>query len=77
MGGIGSTPSFQLMVNNLEDWEVRFATFHERHPHPPITRIAGFPAPDPTVNPPNAAPFEIELEDINNIIAFVRTLKEE
>lgn len=76
MGGIGSTPSFQLLVNYLEDWEARFATFHERHPHPPIVRVAGFPSPDPTVIPPNAAPFEIELEDIEHLIAFARTLKE-
>lgn len=77
MGGIGSTPSFQLMVNNLDDWEARFMTFHERLPHPPIVRIAGFPAPDPTVNPPNAAPFEIELDDIARITEFARTLKDE
>lgn len=77
MGGIGSTPSFQLMVNGLEDWEARFLTFHQRVPHPPIVRITGFPAPDPKVNPPNAAPFEIELEDIERILAFARTLTED
>jgi mono/diheme cytochrome c family protein len=77
MGGIGSTPSFQLMVNALEDWEARFLTFHQRLPHPPFVRIAGFPAPDPKVNPPTTAPFELELDDIERITAFARTLKED
>jgi hypothetical protein len=74
MGGIGSTPSFQLLVNNFDDWEERFRTFHIRLPHQPLVRIDGLPYPDPTVSPPNAAPFEIEFEDIERITAFARTL---
>ena len=40
-GGISSTPSFQLMVNALEDWEDRFETFHVRRPHPAVIRFEG------------------------------------
>lgn len=77
MGGIGSTPSFQLLVNRLPDWEERFQTFHVRLPHPSVVRVTGFPYPDPRYNPPAAEPFEIELDDISRIMAFARTLKED
>lgn len=75
-GGIGSTPSFQLLVNAFEDWSERFETFHARRPHPAFVRVAGFDYPDPTVIPPNAAPVEIELNDIAAIRAFAETLKD-
>jgi len=76
-GGIGSTPSFQLLVNAFDDWSERFETFHARRPHPAFVRVAGFEYPDPTVLPPNAAPVEIELDDISAIRAFAETLKKE
>lgn len=75
MGGIGSTPSFQLLANNFDDWEERFRTFHVRLPHQPLVRFEGIPPPEPPVSPPNAAPFEIQFEDIERLIAFVKTLQ--
>lgn len=75
-GGIGSTPSFQLMVNALDDWEARFRTFHARRPHPAVVRIRGFAYPSEDVRPPNAAPIEIELDDIADLTAFAATLRE-
>jgi hypothetical protein len=74
-GGIGSTPSFQLIVNSLPDWQERFETFHVRRPHLSFVRVSGFDYPDPTVFPPNASPVEIRLEDIGAIRAFAQTLK--
>lgn len=76
-GGIGSTPSFQLLVNGFDDWRDRFDSFHLRRPHPAFVRVLGFEYPDPTVLPPNAAPVEIEFDDIAEIRAFAETLKTE
>jgi len=71
--GISSTPSFMLLVNALADWEERFETFYARRPHPVHVRVKGNkPLTD---LPPNAAPFEIELSDVEHILAYARTLK--
>lgn len=75
-GGIDSTPSFQLLVNAFEDWSERFETFHARRPHQAFIRVDGIEFADPTVVPPNAAPVEIELDDIEAIRDFAATLKE-
>ena len=39
-GGIGSTPSFQLLAMR-DDWLERFQTFYERRPHPVFVRVPG------------------------------------
>lgn len=71
--GISSTPSFMTLVSALADWEERFETFYTRRPHPVHVRVKGY-APL-TKLPPNATPFEIELADIESLLAYVRTLK--
>lgn len=71
-GGIGSTPSFQLLVRR-DDWLERFQTFYQRRPHPPFVRVPD--VPPPTHLPPNAAPVKITEQQIEDIIAFVRTLR--
>ena len=43
MGGIGSTPSFQLLVNALKDFEDRFRSFFARRPHPAFVTVKGYP----------------------------------
>ena len=72
-GGIGSTPSLQLLVNALTDWEARFETFFVRRPHPAFITVKNYPRL--TKLPENAAPVAIELEEVQDILAFVRTLK--
>ena len=72
-GGVSSTPSFQLIVNDLPDWEERFSTFYTRRPHPSIVRIEGI-AP-PVDEPPMVFPIEFRIEDVEAILSFVRTLK--
>lgn len=74
-GGVSSTPSFQLIVNDLADWEDRFSTFYARRPHPSVVRIDGIPPP--IDEPPMVFPIQFDLDDIEAILAFVRTLKEE
>jgi hypothetical protein len=71
--GISSTPSFMLLVAALPDWKERFETFYARRPHPVHVRVKGY-APL-TDLPPNATPFEIELKDVKDIVAYVQTLR--
>ena len=72
-GGISSTPSFQLLVNALNDYEERFSTFYTRPPHPAVIKIKGVKKQDDL--PYNAAPVELTVEDVENLAAFARTLK--
>lgn len=71
-GGIGSTPSFQVL-RTMKDWRERFESFYARRPHPVHVRVAGLPTL--TELPPNAAPFTLTLADIDHILAFVETIK--
>ncbi len=73
-GGVGSTPSFQRLVR-FPDYLERFQTFFERPPHPPFVRV---PDVERRSNlPANATEFEITPDNIDDIIAFVESLKEE
>jgi len=72
-GGISSTPSFQLLVNALDDYEERFDTFYARPPHPAVIIIEGIKKRDEL--PHNAAPVKLTLKDVENIAAFAKTLK--
>ncbi len=73
MGGIDSTPSFQLLVKRRPDYLERFQTFYERRPHPVHVRVPG--VAKWTDLPSNAAEFTITSENLDDIIAFVETLK--
>jgi mono/diheme cytochrome c family protein len=71
MGGIGSTPSFQLLAKR-DDWLERFETFFERRPHPVFVRV-----PDVarwTDLPSHVTEFEVTPANIDDIVAFVETL---
>lgn len=71
MGGIGSTPSFQLL-RGMKDWRERFESFYARRPHPVHVRVEGLPKL--TDLPPNAAPFTITISDVEHIVSFVETM---
>ncbi|MHA1152559.1 MAG: c-type cytochrome [Alphaproteobacteria bacterium] len=74
MGGIGSTPSFQLLAKR-DDWLERFETFFERRPHPVFVRV-----PDVarwTKLPSHVKEFAVTPANIKDIIAFVETLRPE
>ncbi len=74
MGGIGSTPSFQLLAKR-NDWLERFETFFERRPHPVFVRM-----PDVarwTTLPSYVKEFEVTPANLDDIIAFVETLRPE
>ncbi len=71
-GGIGSTPSFQLLANR-NDWLERFQTFYERRPHPVFVRVPNVPRW--TKLPSYAKEFRVTPENIQDIIAFAETLR--
>ncbi len=74
MGGIGSTPSFPLLAKR-NDWLERFETFFERRPHPVFVRM-----PDVarwTTLPSYVKEFEVTPANLDDIIAFVETLRPE
>ncbi|MDJ0949071.1 MAG: hypothetical protein QNJ94_09135 [Alphaproteobacteria bacterium] len=72
-GGIGSTPSFQSMVNYLRDYRERFLSFYARRPHPVHVRVEGLPKWNAL--PSNATVIRITFEDVEDIAAFAETLK--
>lgn len=72
MGGISSTPSFQLLAKR-DDWLERFQTFYERRPHPVFVRVPGVPRW--TQLPSHVKEFEITRKNIEDIIAFIETLE--
>jgi hypothetical protein len=72
-GGIGSTPSFQLLAKR-QDYLERFQTFYERRPHPVYVHVPGVPRW--TKLPSHVEEFTVNLDDIENLIAFVETLRE-
>jgi len=71
--GIGSTPSFRLLVNALSDWRERFETFHARRPHPAVVRFEGVaPLSD---DPPTTRTVDLKLDDIPALVAYAASLK--
>lgn len=73
MGGIESTPSFQLLVNAFEDYQDRFASFYLRRPHGLVIEIKD--TPRLTTLPDNAHRITLTLDDVENVAAFATTLK--
>ena len=71
-GGIGSTPSFQLIARR-DDWLDRFSIFYALRPHPVFVRVPGI-AP-PTELPSPVATFEITPDQVDALVAYVRTLR--
>ena len=72
-GGIGSTPSFKLLAN-LDDGLERFDSFFERRPHPSVIRLPGV-AP-PSDQEPTTVPIELQPSDIDDLVAYAKTLRD-
>ena len=73
MSGISSTASFPMMVNYLDDWELRFETFFARNPHPAHVRVDG--SDPPSEWPTGTVPVEITADDIEALVAYARSLR--
>jgi len=72
MGGIGSTASFQ-MIAKMPDFLERFETFYARRPHPAFLNVPGVKRW--SKQPGYATEFTITLEQVEDIVAFARTLE--
>jgi mono/diheme cytochrome c family protein len=73
-GGIGSTPSFAAL-KWLSDWEHRFEVFYTLPPHPALVKIAGVSEERSESLPAFVAEIELQIDDIDAILSFVRTLE--
>lgn len=72
-GGIGSTPSFQMLVNHMSDYKVRFETFYARNPHPSLITVEGLET-NVRQMPYGMKPIRLPQQTIDDILAFVETL---
>lgn len=73
-GGIGSTPSFSAM-KWLDDWAYRFEIFYQLPPHPSLVRIEGVSVERSQSLPAFSKEIILKLEDVDDILEFVKTLK--
>jgi mono/diheme cytochrome c family protein len=73
-GGISSTPSFSAM-KWLDDWTRRFEIFYTLPPHPSLVRIEGVSEERSPALPAFSKEIILTLEDIDDILEFVKTLK--
>lgn len=70
-GGIGSTPSFRILAT-VADSEARMRSFFARRPHPSFVRVPGVARW--TDLPANATEITITPEQIEDLVAFTRTV---
>lgn len=74
MGGIGSTPSF-MVIRAWENWEEKAKAFWTLNPHPAFTQVEGVTQPFADNRPSPIHPIELTLEEVDEIIAFMRTVE--
>lgn len=71
--GIGSSPSFKIMVQSpAEDWRDKFEAFFSLPPHPAFVTVKELRTE--RIGPAIAAPVIISLRDLDNIMAYVDEL---
>ena len=73
-GGIGSTPSFAAMKWR-DDWEQRFEVFYTLPPHPALVNIVGVSEERPESLPVFISEIKLKIEEVDAILAFIRTLE--
>jgi hypothetical protein len=71
-GGIGSTPSFQLLARR-DDWLERFLTFYVRRPHPAVIDVPGLDTGFRGAR--TVQPLVFELDRMDDLIAFIEWLE--
>lgn len=74
MSAIGSSPSFAIM-RGFTDWKARFEGFFALNPHPSFTIIEDVTEPFAETLPPAIVPVEMNLVDLDAIMAFVSRIK--
>jgi len=71
-GGIGSTPSFKVLTY-IANYVERMQTFFDRRPHRAFVRLEGIAAKDP--DPVYATPILLKVEDVDDLVAYIKDLK--
>ena len=72
--GIGSTPSFHAM-RTFDDWQERFTAFWTVSPHLNVISITEVYEAGSKSVPTTIAPIELSLEQIDDILAYVASIK--
>ena len=70
--GIGNAPSFHAM-RSFDDWFLRFSTFYTVSPHKALISVNGSGI-EKDRELITIAPIDLEMTDINDIVAFVHKL---
>jgi len=70
--GIGNAPSFHAM-RSFDDWLLRFSTFYTVSPHKALISVKGSGIKK-NRELITIAPIDLEMTDINDIVAFVHSL---
>ncbi|MGI9482252.1 MAG: hypothetical protein ACR2OR_07840 [Hyphomicrobiales bacterium] len=74
--GIGSTPSFKIMVlSKAEDWRAKFEAFFSLPPHPAFVTIKELRTQRQGPSP--IAPVILSLRDVDDLMAYVDELAAE
>ena len=71
-GGIGNAPSFHAM-RSFDDWYLRFSTFYTVSPHKALISVKGSGI-ETNRELITIAPIDLQMSDINDIVAFVYSL---
>jgi len=71
-GGIGITASFKTMAR-MTDYLERFQTFFSRPPHPVFVQVPGVRPPTNLPSPHQT--FAITFGDVDDLVAYVETLR--
>ena len=71
--GIGSTPSFKIMVQSpAKDWRDKFEAFFSLPPHPNFVRIKEYRTVPKS--PSVIVPIVLGLDDLDDLMAYVDNL---
>ena len=70
--GIGNAPSFHAM-RSFDDWYLRFSTFYTVSPHKALISVKGSGI-EQNRRLITIAPIDLQMSDINDIVAFVHSL---
>ena len=71
--GIDNAPSFHAM-RSFDDWHIRFSTFYAVSPHKALISVEGSGI-EKIRELITIAPIDLQMDDVNDIVAFVHSLK--
>ncbi|WP_037296037.1 hypothetical protein [Roseobacter sp. AzwK-3b] len=74
MNDIGSAPSF-FVLRAMRDWDSRFQGFFALNPHPAFTQIKDVTPPFPIDRPSPIVPVEMDLDQLEAILAYVSNIE--